>query len=251
MSVDSELDEPQYRSPKHALFDTIGFNMITYLESFEEVTDIDIVSQVGVQSVELNLWDRKNAPYELPMDVKGFFSLFNGFVLRWKVEIVDREVTMGEIKLNKLDCISPIVLNEGSVFVLPTDMPSGIKVSAPNIQTCAAFSISNNEDGQVALIFRTRPSGVVDLSGRETDNARHGDMPEVWFQDMDGKWHFVCFSFSQYMRLCVMHLGIIGWHYIFTPQGISLICRQWMGMFCKERLCVYEHSRSSSEISQP
>jgi tubulin polyglutamylase complex subunit 2 len=248
MSVNSEQDEPQYRSPKHALFDSIGFNMISYLESFDEVTDIDIVSQVGVQSMELNLWDRKNAPYELPMDVKGFYSLFNGFVLRWKVEIADHEVIMGEIKLNKIDYISPIVLNEGMVFILPPDMPSGLKVSAPNIQSCAAFTLSNNEDGQVAIFFKTRPpSGVVDVSGRHMDSARHADMPEIWFQDLSGKWHFVCFSFSQYMRLCVMHLGIIGWHYIFTPAGISLTCRQWMGMFCKERLCVYEHSRSAFE----
>ena len=248
MSVTSDIDDQPfaYRSPKHTLFDGIAFNMITYLDSFEEVCDVEVISHSGAQPVEINLWDRKNSPYELPNDIKGFYSLFNGFVLRWKVEVADQEIIIGEIKLLKLENIVPIALSEGTTFVLPTDVSSGLIVTVPDVRECVAFSLSSYEEGQVALLYRRRPISL-ETSSPTGDFHMPPEMPEIWFQDNTGAWHFICYSFTQYMRLCVMHLGIIGWLHMFTPEGISMTCRQWMGMFCKERLCVYEHSRPSPD----
>jgi len=36
--------------------------------------------------------------------------------------------------------------------------------------------------------------------------------------------------------LMMMHVGVHGWQLAYTPEGISLITKQWMNLFCRERL---------------
>ena len=62
------------------------------------------------------------------------------------------------------------------------------------------------------------------------------DAPEIWLHDNSLRWHFICSSVSQYCRLMIMHLGILGWPLIFTPEGIPPTTYQWMCIHCKERL---------------
>jgi hypothetical protein len=34
----------------------------------------------------------------------------------------------------------------------------------------------------------------------------------------------------------VVHLGIIGWQYAYTDIGLDNVTRQWMRLYCPERL---------------
>ena len=73
-----------------------------------------------------------------------------------------------------------------------------------------------------------------------TSPSRQGSYrdPEVWFQDKSSRWHFVCATFTQYVRLAVVHFGVLGWQMAFTPEGLSRETQQWMRLVCPERLCV-------------
>jgi hypothetical protein len=62
--------------------------------------------------------------------------------------------------------------------------------------------------------------------------------PEVWFQDISARWHFVSATFSNFLRLLLAHMGVFGWHMAYTPEGLSAETIHWMGLFCKERICV-------------
>ena len=74
----SESDEQEItvtkkriRRGKHELFDKIAFNVLSYLESFDEVGDIDISVPDGSPTFSA-VWEGKHAPYVLPFDIKGF-----------------------------------------------------------------------------------------------------------------------------------------------------------------------------------
>ena len=78
---------------------------------------------------------------------------------------------------------------------------------------------------QVALLFRGEPNA----SGASPKAS-------VWVQDLACKWHYVSPSFTHYFRLMVVHLGIIGWQYAYTDIGLDNVTRQWMRLYCPERL---------------
>lgn len=230
--------EDEGKSPKYVLFDSIAFKVLTYLESFDEVCSIDFTANDPLKAVELNLWERKNAPYELPSDLKNLYALFNGFLLRWKVEVGDRQILIGEIRIHKIDQITPI-LPEGQF--LPAEV-SGLKILPPDPKLACAYLISICEEGQVVMLYRNRPSTPI-LS------ANSNSSPEIWLIDHSMRWIFLCLTFTQYLRLAVMHIGVIGWHQIFFPEGITSSTRQWMTLFCRERLCIYQYSRLQSSAA--
>eukprot|EP00602_Paraphysomonas_sp_CaronLab_P009283 CAMPEP_0185036468 /NCGR_PEP_ID=MMETSP1103-20130426/29528_1 /TAXON_ID=36769 /ORGANISM="Paraphysomonas bandaiensis, Strain Caron Lab Isolate" /LENGTH=184 /DNA_ID=CAMNT_0027574011 /DNA_START=176 /DNA_END=727 /DNA_ORIENTATION=- len=181
-SVRSDQDEQPQKSPQYTQFDDLAFNMLTYLETFDEVCDIEFVSHDGLQSVEFNIWERKNNPIELPWDMKGFYELFNGFVLRWKVLYIDQEITVGEIKLNKIENIASIPMQG---HFMPADV-SGLKILPPDLKSSVAFSFASSEEGQVVLLYRnsTEPNGT---GGRDRgfddevkDKGSNHAPPEIW-----------------------------------------------------------------------
>lgn len=80
-------------------------------------------------------------------------------------------------------------------------------------------------------------------SGGGDGGARHG---EVWFADRCGTWHYVAGSFSDYVKLMTVHLGLPGWQYAFTPTGLSPFSEQWFSVYAPVRL---EMIRSASDVS--
>jgi tubulin polyglutamylase complex subunit 2 len=220
----------------HVLFDEIAFNILSYLESIDEVSDIDFLPNPSAKHVEINLWERRHTPYEFPSDFKRFLTLFNGIHLRWSVQIVDQPTLIGEIKINKIDQILPLAIDSQSQF-LPADA-SGLSITLPDPKTSSAFVFSSTDDGLIVLLYRHQTTlfpevWCVETTANTTTNSTSSSK----------RWHFICYSFTQYLRLAVLHLGIIGWHAMYFPEGITMSTRQWMGMFCRERLCVYENQR--------
>jgi len=43
----------------------------------------------------------------------------------------------------------------------------------------------------------------------------------------------------------VVHLGIVGWQYCYTDAGCDPITRQWMRLYCPERLAADEALHSA------
>lgn len=182
---------------------------------------------------------------QLPSDLKRFYLLFNGLHLRWSIRVIDQSVLIGEIKIHKLDQILPLQID--GQFI-QTEV-SGFTIPIPESKTSSAYVFASCEEGLVVLLYRSSSQQLSPLSSSSSlSNSVPpiSTLPEVWFIDNTKRWHFICFSFTQYLRLAVLHLGIIGWHYVFVPEGITMTTRQWMGMFCRERLCIYQNQRVAS-----
>ena len=79
----------------------------------------------------------------------------------------------------------------------------------------AAFSIDRHcRCGRVALVYSKREVGSKEA-------------PEVWFQDLSGRWNFLSKTFIVYFRMMVAHLGLPNWQYRFTEYGMDPISTQW------------------------
>jgi hypothetical protein len=202
------------------VFDKIALGIISRLESMDDVLNVDFTYGEPAQSHNIAQWERRNIPYRLPEDMKALLSLFNGFSLIWRVEISGRVVPLGNIMLHNINDINKI------------DIVGNI-INDKNLskENSAAFLIhSCPEYGNICLLYRSNNN-----SNNDTDNF---SIPEIWYQDHLANWHFICNTFTQLMRIMVVHLGISGWQLAFTPEGLPLIARQWMNLFCKERLTI-------------
>ena len=108
--------------------------------------------------------------------------------------------------------------------------------------------MTSSEVGDVVLLYKdcvddrtaNYETAIDDLNGI---GHYYSDKPTVWFIDLSARWHYVCGSFTHYLRLAVTHLGIYGWQLVFTPEGLQLDAEQWMNLFCKERLMIDLHGR--------
>lgn len=253
---------------KKSILDKCLLSCLTQLESFEEVSGVDFQPSEGCYPAEISAWEAKNCPYLLPADFKAFYSLFNGVKLSYKVDIGGRQVPIGEIRLNKLDAVVRIAL-EGT-FPTMTWLRTGPDACArsgesngSSFESCSldfkasgAFSIdSSPEIGEVVLLYRSPDQGSV--TSKSYSNPIHGadsrvrtttspyEDPEVWFQDISARWHFVSPTFTNFLRLTVTHFGIFGWQFAYTPEGLPADTIHWMGLLCKE---VRLHSLSSLSL---
>lgn len=204
---------------KEAKFDSLGFNIISYLNSFQEISDIEFFSDDGASLHDFSMWERKYRIL-LPNDMKAFYQLFDGVSLIWRIELAENSIVIGDIKINKLEKLES---------VSTTNCPQFKSLQEPPL----AFTLALDLDGGLVVIVvfkRTSPDRI-----KET---------EIWYVDSSKQWHYMCDTFTQYLRLAVLHAGVIGWQMIFSPQGISSTTQHWLGMFAKERLCLYLYHRS-------
>lgn len=236
---------------RREIFDKIALSCISYLESFEECRGIDFQSADGASPHELSLWEKRNAPYKLPNDLKSFYSIFNGVYMGWNVMLGAHLVTGGEIRTNQLSEIQRIPI-DGTFDT--NKLVSNIAVDSADIKSFVAFTLDSlSEVGQIVMLYRpsshVRQQTVYDGTGREIINSLNHEAgqyenPEIWFLDVSARWHFLCPTFTQFIRLMVTHLGVYGWQNMFTPEGASSSTRQWMRMFCKERLIIDRDAHS-------
>jgi len=105
--------------------------------------------------------------------------------------------------------------------------------------------------GRMALLY-WEEEGAPELScsiaaGDGTPYQR----PQVWFQDLSFRWHFIANSFTDYFRLVTAHLGIPQWQHAFTDAGLGPATCHWLAYFCPERLALAtEHNPSVRRARQ-
>lgn len=214
---------------RRELFNKVALSVISHIENFDEVLrPIDFKCGEGVLVHEVLMWEKKNAPVKLPDDLKGFYSTFNGFALLWKVEIRGKFIAIGDISVNKLDDLNRVPIEAKNLASEAMSANRSI-----DVKSSIAFCLTNSSEfGQVILVYKSTASkdgGITSASF---------DAPEVWFVDTSQKWHYMAANFTHFLRLAVVHLGIYGWQLAYTPEGLPASTRQWMGLFCRERLAV-------------
>jgi tubulin polyglutamylase complex subunit 2 len=228
-------------SEKKELFDNSLLKCLTQLENYDECKSVEFLAYEGISSGDFLVWESRNAPFKLPDDFKRLYSLFNGFSVSWTCRVNDKDSSVGDIRyllvfpcnrthilpsLNKLQDISKIPLD--GKFMNCTWKGKAIPIPNPN--QCAAYILKSYQIGDIILLLNS------------TNN-----ISQIWLVDISYRWHYICQNFSDYVRLLVLHLGIVNWQLVFTPEGLTSETIQWMHIFCKERLCVDKFHQASSK----
>ena len=218
------------------IFNEITWNVVEYIESYEEVLSVQINLKNAALFSDMLAWEEKNVPYRLPEDLKCFYSTFNGVEMEWKVGVNGKDPVVGIIKVPEIkDLISSSkpFRTHSAAFLLSSDIDEGdtyLVYTVPRPTTGSSSSSGMRSYSESLSTFR---SGSNLINMFET---------EIWFRDNNNEWHFICFTFTQYLRLMVVHLGIIGWQCAYTPEGLSVTTQEWMNIFCRERLCLDQHT---------
>lgn len=227
------------------IFDQIALGCISHLEQCEECRTVTFQGHDPVAPHEIVLWERKNSPLKVPEDLKRFMTIMNGFTLNWAVDIDERLVPIGDIRILKLDQIIRHPCVEATIA--PSSIPFMENRSIPDPLRCSMFILDSScELGDIVLLYRVpfhgdSPSLKIDI---DTANSSLCSQPEIWLLDTNGQLHYICSSFTQYLRLAVVHLGVIGWQSTFTIDGLSETTQHWMNVICKERLICDRFIRS-------
>eukprot|EP00927_Polykrikos_kofoidii_P038660 TRINITY_DN33070_c0_g1_i1.p1 TRINITY_DN33070_c0_g1~~TRINITY_DN33070_c0_g1_i1.p1 ORF type:complete len:447 (+),score=67.87 TRINITY_DN33070_c0_g1_i1:239-1579(+) len=266
------------------IFDDFSPGFMSFLESHPVVTGVQLYDRPGVTPVQLEAWEAENHPYVLPEDFKAFLSVSDSVTVRWSVRLRGEVVPFGSVHVNRLDqvkslgaakidaeaaaaateagagmcCGSAVVGCGRSVIDVAGVADSASRSSASQVAT--AFDLDADcADGRVALLFappRSQHGGGAVADSESVGSGALGTIgagrrpPEVWFQDLSCRWHFMARSFADYFRLLAVHFGVPRWHYAFTDVGVDAVARHWLALFCPERLAVAA-KRSTGAQAQP
>ena len=159
-------------------FDNISLNFLTKLEKFKEISSVRFHTERGISADDVLQWEQMNNPYSLPSDLASFYSMFNGVEISWDVMLGEESVTVGDIKLHGLQSMKRTESSHLAAFVLESQV----------------------DVGDLALIYRTEPKS-------DSVSFDESVKTEIWFRDFSSEWHFVCSTFTQLLRLMVVHLG--------------------------------------------
>lgn len=224
------------RPPGWEEIDLISFHVLSYVQQLPGVTHIDFVDEPRpALAAQMDGWRNKNRGFELPQDLQAFLEVTNGLAVTWSAQCVHNEITVGSLSVNPLENITR--LPNGSGFSGQSSAPSEPGAAGVVSVVHGARALPERSTGflldsipkvgQVALVY----------SLSATQGPEQGHFEGVWFRDVQSSaWHFLADSFCAYFRMLVVHLGILGWQYAFTPLGLDLLTRQWMGLYCPQRL---------------
>lgn len=208
--------------------DKLTHAAVAFLKSKRGVSNVVFQTKIGVSELEIAKWEDQNLPYDLPEDYKTFLRISNGMRLTWCLDFRGKQVRLGDMCLNQLDRVESIVAN-----VSPSDDPEPLDAflnDGTKAPVSVAFSIDSQcRCGKVALVY----------SSRETRQ------PQVWFQDLSGRWNFLASTFIEYFRMMVVHLGLPNWQYRFTRYGLDPVSKQWFRLISPERLVIDLNAQSA------
>lgn len=82
-------------------------------------------------------------------------------------------------------------------------------------------------------------------------NFRHpSNTYSIWFLDRSFRWHFLAQSFTDYVRLMLVHLGLPKWQYLSTQEGLPSNLKLWYAYFVPSRLQFHEFMFNQTINSQ-
>jgi len=192
-----------------------------YLRSKRGVTSVSAETSTAVSELEIANWESQNLPHELPEEYKALLRNSNGFRLTWDLIFRGEPIQLGEMCINPLRDVKKVQLNV-SVKDDREPLEKCLNVRRSKLPV-AAFSLDKHcKCGVVALIYFRREMGSKEA-------------PEVWFQDLSGRWNFLSSTFIVYFRMMVAHLGLPNWQYRFTEYGMDPISKQWFFLISPDK----------------
>lgn len=235
--------------PCRRVFDDLSLKLVSALEAHPAVGAVELYSAPAVTRIQLGEWEARNRGCCLPEDYKALLAISNGITVRWTLLFDGEERPFGVVHINALGQLQR--LPEAALVGLAVPDPLGVGAAAASGPpqggggACGSSGAARPGDGaqrrflgafdldsecgagRVALVFWEEADGDLQTRG-----------PQVWFQDLEGRWHFMAGSFADYFRLVAVHLGVPQWQYAFADAGLVPAASHWLAFFCPDRLNV-------------
>ena len=214
--------------------------VVEFLRDHPEVCDVRFSRGAPLTEARLVEWERANAPYRLPGDLRAFLAQSDGFAVRWSVSAGAAGVAdVGDMSIGGIDRLAPVPLDAS-----PADDPWACSGVPGRPELGWAIDSDDGDDGDAAR--RRRPAAAFDLASSPRDFGRvalvyvidetrddasgvYGGActTEVWFQDPAARWRVLAESFSAYFRALHANLGLPNWHARATDVGLDPDSRAW------------------------
>ena len=233
--------------------------VVEFLRDHPGVCDVRFSRGAPLPEARLLEWERANAPYRLPGDLRRFFAQSDGFAVRWSVSAGAAGVAdVGDMSIGNIDRLAPVPLDAS-----PADDPwacSGVS-GQPELggdvdwmdglegddetsdaklrrRPAAAFDLAAcpRAFGTVALVYASRLRR--DRADDHTRAPRCSHDTEVWFQDPAARWWFLAKSFSAYFRLAHANLGLPNWQARATDVGMDPDSNAWFRWMAPQTLAL-------------
>ncbi|KAJ3078520.1 Tubulin polyglutamylase complex subunit 2, partial [Rhizoclosmatium hyalinum] len=273
-------------SRKSTFIDAMLGGAVAYLESCPGVCKVNIgTTRSPVPPHALKHWESaasKNTFLEtkaavsitLPEDLRNLYEVSDGFSLQWSARFGDPQKTskssnneeaqdsavLGSLHVNGIDSLA-YVAGSASKANTPENLAA---INArhsisdevldltrfPNPPGPAFILHESNGYGKVCLVYPITPSSLTPTTKDANDPQRHElniKHPEIWFQSAQtSMWFFLTHSFTAYFRLAVIHLGIRGWHILFTDQGVPQEVLDWLNFYTPTHAKLMRELRAAS-----
>ncbi|CAG9771009.1 unnamed protein product [Ceutorhynchus assimilis] len=188
----------------------------------------------GVRQVDIRAWEHNNGVI-LPEDLRSFYSSTNGFLFTYEFSYdyhaseADKDFRVGVIQINPVNDLA-------RTFGYETKNSAHVecikkKYSLSLSRESKVFELANvDENGKVVLVYPTNYS-----------------IPTIWFYSGQMHFGYLAEDFTTYFRMCIAHLGIPCWQYIFSKEGIPECSKEIFnliapGILTEERNLVDSHS---------
>jgi len=225
-------------------FEEISFHVLSYIHTLRGVTDVVVAPRDPASQVQMDEWNRKHRPCSLPEDLAAFYNVTDGLSLTWKAQSLESNITVGVLGIRALKdlCTQEVPFpgstesTESSISAINgSELAKEIQEHRLPSKATALILDHNPKVGEVALIYDASDESGATVNG-------------VWFKDLKEQWHYMAENFSCYYRLMIVHLGILGWQYAYTPAGLDPRSIQWMRLYIPERLMFDNQHRNHSAV---
>eukprot|EP00035_Acanthoeca_spectabilis_P009725 m.171570 g.171570 ORF g.171570 m.171570 type:complete len:270 (+) comp14817_c0_seq4:126-935(+) len=201
-------------------YDAILLGLVTSLEKRAGVGEIKLLQKSAASSAQISRWEAKFG-VKLPTDLIDFLHITDGMHLVWDARMATGEIApLGSLHLHGLSDMRTVDCPAG---------PDDISAETENPK-----SPRDGHQGDVVELDKCGGDGMIGLV--YPSPGSEATPPSVWFADRAGTWHYVARSFTDYIKLMTIHLGIPGWQYAFTTTGLSPISQQWFVVYAPLRL---------------
>ena len=228
--------------------------VVEFLRDHPGVCDVRFSRGAPLSEARLLEWERANAPYRLPGDLRSFFAQSDGFAVRWSVSAGAAGVAdVGDMSIGGIDRLAPVPLDAS-----PADDPWACSGVPGQPELGGDMDEDGLEDDNDDDARRRRPAAAFDLAScprafgivalvyasRRRDHAiDHTHAPcshdtEVWFQDPAARWWFLAKSFSAYFRAAHANLGLPNWQARATDVGMDPDSRAWFRWMAPQTLAL-------------
>ncbi|KAJ3148049.1 hypothetical protein HDU86_007617, partial [Geranomyces michiganensis] len=239
----------------------ITSNFLPYLETCPHVTDIKVSSNPPCSEAEIQNWARMNVPHCIPADAAALLRTSDGLKIQWGISSPVRTATPTTTTTasttanasTQHHAVESIEIGRVEINALRDWqlVKTSHQLATPDDTTTSVTTNSSRASppGPAYIIQHTPPHGntclVFPLSkncgdGHDNSNA------EIWFHDTTTRrWHLIAASFTAYIRLMVVHLGIIGWQLGWTDRGMPQATLDWLAMYAEARVKAYRAQRAA------